>query len=170
VSGSGSTQYQAWVETLPKASHPVPLRVHAGDSVSVSISEQSPDQWLIAFTNATTGQAYSTTEQYTSSHSSAEWVEEAPSGGRGGVLPLDNFGTIQFSGVSAVKDGQTLGLGSLNARAITMVGNGNRPLAVPSAVSDDGGGFSVARTDVPSSAGAGPGTSPRGPRGRRSAD
>jgi hypothetical protein len=170
VSGSGSTQYQAWVETLPKASHPVPLRVHAGDSVSVSISEQSPDQWLIAFTNATTGQTYSTTEQYTSSHSSAEWVEEAPSGGRGGVLPLDNFGTIQFSGVSAVKDGQTLGLGGLNARAITMVGNGNRPLAVPSAVSDDGGGFSVARTDVPSSASAGPGTSPRGPRGRRSAD
>jgi len=91
VSGSGRTQYQAWIEMLPRASRPVPLQVHAGDSVSVSIAEQSPDQWLIHFVNNTTGQTYDTTQTYTSSHSSAEWVEEAPSGGgrRGGVLPLD---------------------------------------------------------------------------------
>ena len=67
----------------------MPLRVHAGDSITVSITEQSPDQWLIDFSNNTTGQTYQQTQQYTSSHSSAEWVEEAPSGGRGGgVLPL----------------------------------------------------------------------------------
>jgi hypothetical protein len=167
VSGSGSTQYQAWVEMLPSASRPVPLRVHAGDSVSVSIAEESPDQWSIAFTNSTTGQTYSTTEQYRSSHSSAEWIEEAPSGGRGGVLPLDNFGTIDFSGASAIKDGQTVSLGGLNARAITMVGSGNKALAVPSKLTDDGAGFSVARTDVASTTSAGPGTSQRGPRGRR---
>ena len=150
VSGSGSTQYEAWIEMLPRASRPVPLSVHAGDSVTVSLSEQAPDQWLIQFTNNTTGQTYQTTQQYASSHSSAEWVEEAPSGGRGGVLPLDNFGTIQFSEGSTVKDGQTDTIAAAGARGITMIGNGNQALAVPSALADDGASFTVARTDAPS--------------------
>ncbi|MDQ6673297.1 MAG: G1 family endopeptidase [Chloroflexota bacterium] len=157
VSGSGSTQYEAWVETLPHSSRPVPLRVHAGDSVTVAISEESPDQWLIQFTNHTTGQTYQTTEQYASSHSSAEWIEEAPSSGRGNLLPLDNFGTIPFSSGSAVKDGQTLTIAGANARAITMIGDTNQALAVPSGLSDDGTSFSVARTTAPATAAGRPG-------------
>jgi hypothetical protein len=148
VSGSGRTQYEAWIEMLPRSSRPVPLQVHAGDSVSVNISEQSPDQWLIHFANNTTGQTYDTTQTYTSSHSSAEWVEEAPSGGRGGVLPLDNFGTIQFSNGSATKNGQIVNISSSGAKAITMIGNNNQALAVPSDLGTDGSSFSVARTDA----------------------
>jgi Peptidase A4 family len=161
VSGSGSTRYEAWVETLPQPSRAVPLRVHAGDSVTVSISEQSPDQWLIAFNNNTTGQTFQVTEQYTSSHSSAEWVQEAPSSGRGGILPLSNFGSIEFSAGSAVKDGQTVSIAGANARAITMVSGNNQALAVPSQLGPDGASFSVARTDAPATAGR-----QRGPRGR----
>jgi hypothetical protein len=163
VSGNGSTQYEAWVEMLPRASRAVPLRVHAGDSISVSIAEQSPDQWLIQFTNNTTGQTYQQTQQYTSSHSSAEWVEEAPSAGRGGVLPLSNFGNIEFSNGTTIKNGQTLTIAGANARAITMVGNNEVALAVPSKLSDDGGGFSVARTDAPATTAA-PNGNPRRPR------
>jgi hypothetical protein len=151
VSGSGRTQYQAWIEMLPRASRPVPLQVHAGDSVSVNIAEQSPDQWLIHFANNTTGQTYDSTQTYTSSHSSAEWVEEAPSGGgrRGGILPLDDFGTIQFSNGSAVKNGQTVSIADAGSKAITMLGNTNQQLAVPSDLGSDGSSFSVARTDQP---------------------
>jgi len=159
VSGSGRTQYQAWIEMLPRASRPVPLSVHPGDSVTVDISEQSTDQWLIHFVNNTTGQTYDTTQQYTSSHSSAEWVEEAPSGGRGGILPLDNFGTIAFSKGSAVKDGQTVSIADSGAHAITMIGNSNQALAVPSELDADGSSFTVARTDQPATA---PGTGRRG--------
>jgi hypothetical protein len=148
VSGSGRTQYEAWIEMLPRSSRAVPLQVHAGDSVSVALSEQSPDQWLIHFVNNTTGQTYDTTQTYTSSHSSAEWVEEAPSGGRGGVLPLDNFGTIQFSNGSTTRDGQSVNIASSGARAITMIGNNSQTLAVPSTVGGDGASFSVSRTDV----------------------
>ena len=93
----------------------MPLRVHAGDSVTVSISEQTPDEWLINFVNNTTGQTYQVTERYTSSHSSAEWIQEAPSGGRGGILPLSNFGSIEFSGGSAVKDGQSVSIADAKA-------------------------------------------------------
>lgn len=149
VSGSGRTQYQAWIEVLPRSSRPVSLQVHAGDSITVDISEQSPDQWLIQFTNNTTGQTYETTQQYHSSHSSAEWVEEAPSGGRGGVLPLDNFGTIDFSNGSATKNGQSVSIAEAGAKAITMVGNNDQALAVPSGLGADGASFSVARTDAP---------------------
>jgi len=149
VSGTGRAQYEAWIEMLPRPSRPVPLNVHAGDSITVDISEQAPDQWLIHFVNNTTGQTYDTTQQYTSSHSSAEWVEEAPSGGRGGgVLPLDNFGTIPFSNGSTVKNGQTLSIQAAAARAITMIGSGNQPLAVPSDLGADGASFTVSRTNA----------------------
>jgi len=155
VTGSGSTQYEAWIEMLPRSSRSVPLQVHAGDSVTVSISEQAADQWLIQFTNNTTGQTYQTTQQYASSHSSADWVEEAPSGGRGGVLPLDNFGSIQFTEGSADKNGQTVTIAGAGAKAITMVGNSEQPLAVPSDLTADGAGFTVARTDAPANTGSG---------------
>ena len=141
-----------------------PLRVHAGDSIAVSITEQSADEWLIEFSNNTTGQTHQQTQQYTSSHSSAEWVEEAPSAGRGGVLPLSNFGTIQFSGGSAVKDGQSLSISGSGARAITMISDNEQALAVPSQLGEDGASFSVARTDVPATtAGPARGRGRRGP-------
>jgi hypothetical protein len=152
VSGTGSSQYQAWIETLPQASRPVSLRVHAGDSITVSLSEQSADQWLIEFTNNTTGQTYQQMQHYVSSHSSAEWVEEAPSAGRGGILPLSNFGTIPFSEGSATKDGQTVSIAAANARAITMVSGNDQALAEPSPLGSDGASFSVARTEVAATA------------------
>jgi hypothetical protein len=154
VTGSGRTQYQAWVETLPQASRPVPLRIHPGDSISVSISEQSPDQWLIQLVNNTTGQSYQETQEYRSTRSSAEWIQEAPSSVRGSVLPLSNFGTVQFSSGSAVKNGETVSIASAGARAISMVASNEQVLAVPSPLGDDGSSFSVARTDAPATTAA----------------
>jgi hypothetical protein len=147
VSGTGSTQYQAWVETLPQASHPVPLAVHSGDSVSVSISlvPQTPNQWLIAFKNNTTGQTFQVTETYASSMSSAEWIQEAPSAARGRQIPLDNFGKIDFSQGSTVKDGQTVSIAGAGAQAVTMVGGGGQRLAAPSSLGSDGASFTVTR-------------------------
>ncbi|MBV9545504.1 MAG: flippase-like domain-containing protein [Chloroflexi bacterium] len=151
-SGSGQTQYQAWIEMLPAASHPVPLAVRPGDSVSVSIDEQNTGTWQISFTNNTTGQTYQTSVQYTSTNSSAEWIEEAPSAGRGGILPLDNFGSVNFTAGSAVKDGQSVSIASSGARAITLIGANQQPLAVPSAIGSDGSSFSVSRTQAAASA------------------
>jgi ketosteroid isomerase-like protein len=150
VSGSGSTQYEAWVETLPQASHPVPLTIHPGDSVSVAITlqPQTQDQWLVSFTNNTTGQTFQVTEHYTSSMSSAEWIEEAPSALRGRQIPLDNFGSIDFSQGSTVKDGQTLSIAGAGAQAITMAGRGGRPQATPSALGSDGASFTVTRASA----------------------
>jgi len=139
----GSTEYQAWVETLPQSSRPVPLPISAGDSISISIEQSANGQWQIAFGNNTTGKTYQLTVQYKSSQSSAEWVVEAPSARRGRLLPLDTFGTITFSQASAVKDGQTVTVAQAGGRAITMISAAGQALASPSGLGDDGGSFSV---------------------------
>jgi hypothetical protein len=147
VSGNGSTQYQAWVETLPQASHPVPLTINPGDSISIAIN-QSPDaqdQWQVSYTNNTTGQTYQVTEHYTSSMSSAEWIEEAPSAGRG-LIPLDKFGSVDFTQGSTVKDGQTISIADAGAKPITMVARGSRQTAKPSSLGADGASFTVTQS------------------------
>ncbi|GAC1316433.1 MAG: hypothetical protein NVSMB2_09260 [Chloroflexota bacterium] len=158
IAGSGRTEYQAWIETLPQASRTVPLTVHPGDSVSVSIDETGADTWRVKFVNNTTAQSYDETVRYRSSHSSAEWVEEAPSGSRGGVLPLSNFGKIDFSNGLAVKNGQTISIAEAGASPITMINGNHQALAVPSALGTDGSTFTVARTDASSDLA----TAPRG--------
>jgi hypothetical protein len=143
VSGRGTTEYQAWVETLPQASRPVPLAINAADSVSVSLQEQASGDWLVAFVNNTTGRSYQLTIAYASSRSSAEWIVEAPSAQRGRVLPLDNFGSVSFTQAIAVRDGQRLSIAGAGAHPVTMVGRRARPLAHPSALDDDGSRFNV---------------------------
>jgi hypothetical protein len=156
--GSGTAHYGAWIETLPQPSQTVPFTVSPGDSVTISIAEQSTDQWLIAFKNHTTGQTYQTTVEYASSLSSAEWVEEAPSARRG-VLPLDDFGTVSFTDGSAVKNGKTVTIAGAGAKPITMADSGGAAIAVPSALTPDGHGFSVSRAASSSAAQAGAGSS-----------
>ena len=149
VDGSGVT-YTSWIEMLPQSSRDVPLSISAGDSVTVSITQQSGDDWVIAMKNNTTGGTYSVTVQYSSSNSSAEWVQEAPSVGRG-LVSLDQFGAVQFSGAAAVRDGKTMSLSALGAKAITMINGQGQAIAQPSTISNDGSGFTVARTDATSS-------------------
>jgi hypothetical protein len=163
AAGEGQAEFQTWIEMLPESPQQVPLAVVPGDSLTVSIDEQGAGSgmWLISMKNNTSGQTYQTTAQYASSESSAEWVEEAPTGARG-VLPLDNFKSVSFSSASAIDNGQTVNLSQLGAQAITMLNANDQPLAVPSAIGSDGSSFSVARTSAPATT-ANPGGPGRGP-------
>ncbi len=147
VSG-GSVSYEAWIEMLPESSRTISLDVAAGDSVTVSITEQSSGQWLIAMTNNTTHSAYQRTVSYASSRSSAEWIQEAPSSGRG-IIPLDDFGTVRFTDGSAVRDGKTLGLSALVATPVAMINRAGQAIAQPSTLGADGSSFAVTRTSAP---------------------
>jgi hypothetical protein len=150
VDGSGTVEYSAWIEMLPQSSRNVPLSVSAGDSVTVTITQQSVSDWLISMKNNTTNGTYNVTVQYSSSNSSAEWVQEAPSVGRG-LVSLDQFGVVQFSGASAVRDGKTMSAAALGAKAITMINGQGQAIAQPSTIASDGSSFTVARTDATSS-------------------
>lgn len=142
--GNGSAQYNAWIETLPQSSHSVPLTVSPGDSVSVSIAMQSANYWKVALKDNTTGQSYQTTVRYRSSLSSAEWIEEAPSAGRR-IVPLDNFGSVQFSSGSTVKDGKSVTIAQAGAQPVTMADPAGNALASPSALTSNGAGFTVSQ-------------------------
>jgi len=150
----GDVEYEAWIEMLPASSRPVFVTVNAGDSVTVTVTQKSAGEWTIFIKNNTNGGKYSTTVQYTSSNASAEWVQEAPSAGRG-TIPLDDFGTLEFSGATAVRDGTTLGLTDLGAQAITMINGLRQPLASPSVVGADGQSFTVTRTENQSTSAGG---------------
>jgi hypothetical protein len=146
VSARGQVEYTAWIETLPSSSQTIDLTVHAGDVIAVTITEQSADNWQITITNKTTGQSYQTTVHYQSSHSSAEWIEEAPSTGsaRSQVVPLDNFGSITFSNGSATEGGKQETIAETGATPITMYGRtGN--IATTSDLTSSGSGFTVTR-------------------------
>jgi hypothetical protein len=145
VSGTGTVSYQAWIETLPDPSHPVPLTVLPGDTVNVSVDQQPGQMWSISFVNLTSGQTLQRTLPYASRLSSAEWIEEAPFARRR-VLPITQFGTLIFTTASAVKDGQSLTPADLDARPFSLVDDVGRLLAVPSPLSPDGASFSVSRT------------------------
>jgi hypothetical protein len=147
VSG-GDVSYEAWTEMLPDSSRTVSLAVAAGDSITVSITEQASGQWLITMVNNTTKATYQRTVRYSSSRSSAEWIQEAPSAGRG-IIPLDDFGTVRFTAGSAVRDGKTQSLSALGATAVAMINRSGQAIAQPSTLGADGSSFTVTRTSAP---------------------
>lgn len=144
VLGPGQVRYTAWVETLPQPSQPVSLAVTAGDVVQVSITQQSAGTWQVTIANQTTGKRYQTTVQYSSTLSSVEWIEEAPSTSRMRVVALDNFGSVQIQG-TAVLGGKQVTIAGANSQPITMSGRNGQPIAVPSALAPDGKTFTVTR-------------------------
>jgi hypothetical protein len=143
VSGHGTTGYSAWVETLPQPSQSVPLPINAGDSITVSLLEQTSGNWLVAFANNSSGRSYQINISYASSRSSAEWVVEAPSARRGRILPLDTFGSVSFTQAGSVRNGQSQTIAQAGGHPITMIGQRGRSLARPSALNDDGASFNV---------------------------
>lgn len=145
VNNNGQVSYQAWYEMLPANSQKIPLMITPGDSITASIVQQSANQWTISLSDSTTGQNYQTTVTYAASLSSAEWIEEMPVRGIS-FIPLDNFGSVQFSALSAVKDGVALTPAQANAQSIFMVNSLDQALAQPSALGSDGASFSVTRT------------------------
>lgn len=146
---NGSIRYEAWYELLPDDQASIPVSLHAGDSVSVSLVETSPDVWHLSFTNNTSGAQYEKDVSYHSSLSSAEWIEEMPVMAKGtamAYIPLDNFGTVSFTGAFAIANGSRVTSAQALAQSITLLGRGALALAVPSALSGDT--FSVARTSA----------------------
>jgi hypothetical protein len=144
VAADGSVQTDAWYELLPNVALDIPsLAVSPGDSISASVSETSPGQWLITITDNKTGQSFSTTVSYVSSHSSAEWVEEDPSYAGGSQVPFANFGTVSFTNGSATAGGAAMNVSAANSKPITMVDGSNQPIATPSVLDAAGSGFNV---------------------------
>ena len=136
---NGSTPtYYAWYEMYPNLPVNISHTVKAGDSMSASVTAGSNGSFNLAISDQTQGWSFKTTKTLKRAKlASAEVIAEAPSSGSG-VLPLADFGTVNFSGSTV--NGQTIG--SFNPQEIVMVTSGGTVKAQPSSLSG-GTAFSV---------------------------
>ena len=149
----GQATYYAWYEMYPSGSVELPLAIKPNDTISASVTYSS-NVYTLTLSDKTSGKS-STISQKASglSRSSAEWIVEAPSDFFG-TLPLDNFGTVQFSTAYAAISGKTGAINTVTGGAgveqINMI-NDQGPVTgdTTSGLSDSGStssSFSVAAT------------------------
>jgi hypothetical protein len=98
---SGATpRYFAWYEMYP--AFPVNLSdpVQAGDRMTTSVTSNGSGAFTLTLTDSTQGWSHSYNKRLASAKlASAEVITEAPSSGSG-VLPLADFGLVNFSGAT----------------------------------------------------------------------
>jgi hypothetical protein len=132
----GQASYSAWYEMYP--AYPVTYNntVRPGDVITETVSFSGSNTYTLTLKDSTEGWTKTTTKKESGlSRSSAEVVAEAPYSG--GVLPLDNFGTVHFS--SSTVNGSSLS--STNPTGMNMVSDSGVPEATISSLS--GGNFSI---------------------------
>jgi hypothetical protein len=135
----GNAAYQGWFEMFPAAPVFFNNPVQPGDAISASVVANGGGAFTLTLTDST--QNWTQTTNQTSNIAqlgSAEVIAEAPSNGNGTVLPLSNFGTVNFT--TATVDNAAFG--NENPSALTMVSGNNVTEATPSALTG-GNAFSV---------------------------
>lgn len=151
-----SPSYYAWYEFYPNPSILISsVPVSPGNHISASVT-YSGSEFTVTLTNESTGKSYSKSSRVRgAARSSAEWIAEAPCcTNSGGILPLADFGTVDFgqdyTGVSNTNDatdssvsGAISAFGSNVFESIMVNGSTGADEAVPSALSSDGTSFTV---------------------------
>jgi hypothetical protein len=145
---NGQAAYHPWVEILPNNSEILPMSITPGDSVSVVIRETSTNNWNLSFRNNTTNAQIDRDIGYVSSHSSAEWIEEAPVVS-GTQAELANFNTVNFTHTTFTDNGIHTNLGEVRVSKMTMINHNTQAIAAPSEIGPDLASFSVQRVNTP---------------------
>jgi hypothetical protein len=110
----------AWYEFYPQASVTIgSVPVKAGDVMSASVV-YSGGEFTVTITNETTGKSYQTSASVPGAkRTSAEWITEAPCCTLlGGILPLPDFGTVNFGEDSTGVNGTNYATSSVAAGPI----------------------------------------------------
>ncbi len=129
------------------------VTVAPGDIISAAVRYDAPSgKFVVSLANVTKGGAFTKAKRFRAARTSAEWIVEAPVS-IGGVLPLANFGTVEyggdFTGVHPTCYASVGGItGPITAfgasvQDITMVSASKAVKAQPSGLSIDGTSFSV---------------------------
>jgi hypothetical protein len=155
----------AWYEFYPNPMYQITsLPINKGDEISASVTYtgssgrgffgRQSSTFRVTIADITSGKSYTTTGTVSNAaRSSAEWIAEAPSSYRG-VLPLTNFGTVNYgvdnTGVTGTCYASLNGAASApigtfgtSVQSITMVTNSGATKASPLALSGDGSSFSI---------------------------
>jgi len=154
---NGTTpSYYAWYEFYPNPSFLISsVPVSPGNHISASVT-YSGSEFTITITNESTGKSASKSSRVRrAQRTSAEWIAEAPCcTNAGGILPLSDFGIVDFgqdyTGVSSTNeatDSSTSGaisaFGSNVYESIMVNGTTGANESVPSSLSSDGTSFTA---------------------------
>ncbi len=162
----GNASYQGWFEMFPAAPVFFDNPVQPGDAMSASVVANGGGAFTLTLTDST--QNWTQTTSQTSNIAqlgSAEVIAEAPSNGNGTVLPLTNFGTVNFTAATV----DNAAFGNENPSSLTMVSGNNVTEATPSALTggnafsvtwDSDGAAATAGTPAPSATATAPAPSP----------
>ncbi len=133
---SGRTpKYYGWYEMYPAFPVNFSNTVRPGDAMNASVTFSGTSTFTLVLQDATQSWTQTITQNQTGlARSSAEVITEAPSS-NSGVLPLANFGTINYSTSSA----NGTSLGTQNPIAIIMVNNSGTPKDSTSSINSVGG-------------------------------
>jgi hypothetical protein len=125
----GTATYQGWFEMFPNAPVFYANPVKPGDALNASVVANGNGSFTLTLTDATENWSQATKQTANVAQlGSAEVVAEAPSSGT--VLPLSNFGTVNFTNVTA----NAAAIGNENPGALTMVSAAGATEATPSAL------------------------------------
>jgi hypothetical protein len=134
---NGTATYAGWWEMFPNAPVFYNNPVNPGDAMSASVVANGGGAFTLTLSDTTQGWTQTTNQTSAAAQlASAEVIAEAPSNGT--VLPLSNFGTVNFSN-AAVNNAP---IGNSGASTLTMVSAGGVTEATPSALTG-GNSFTV---------------------------
>jgi hypothetical protein len=126
VDCTGSTpQYYSWYEMYP--AYPVNFSdpVHPGDQFTGSVTYTGNNSFTLKLSDTTAGWTRTVTQTLAgAARSSAEVIAEAPCcTSSGGILPLTDFGTVNFTGatVNGTTSGNGTAIGNSSPTGIDMV-------------------------------------------------
>jgi hypothetical protein len=138
-----TAEYYAWYEAYPKASVDYSNTVKPGDQFTATVSYVSGTEFSLYIDDVTEGWSKTTDVNVSGAkRSSAEVIAEAPCCTfLGGILPLTDFGTVDFSNSmvtpSTTGTAEDIG-GAAGLEAITMVDEFGRDKDTVSALSPTG--------------------------------
>jgi Peptidase A4 family len=148
----GAATYQGWYEIFPNAPVFYDNPVDPGDAMSASVVSDGGGEFTLTLTDSTQDWTQTTQQSEPDAElASAEVIAEAPSSQS--VLPLADFGTVNFSNVEVNQ--QAIG-NATTLDELTMESAGGADLATPSALTDENA-FSVT-WDSSTGSGSGTGT------------
>jgi hypothetical protein len=128
---AGNPVYYAWFEFYPKPTKTIPNPIYPGDVISASV-QGSNGAFSCTITDHTQNWSYTASGKVNKAQqNSAEWIAEAP--WQGGVVPLADFKSVDFTACDATIGGVSAPIGAFDASTnspvdeITMVGSGTPP-------------------------------------------
>jgi hypothetical protein len=144
IAADGTRSYSAWWEIIPEPETVITtLTVHGGDRMSAELHESvaGSNVWVITLKDVTTHQSFTTTTPYSSSHLTAEWIQERPT-------LIDSSGGVKLAPLPKLTNPK-FDLGTVNSAApqlavaqeILMTNSASKVIARPSAPDPDADGF-----------------------------